>query len=186
LPRIAAFTLFILGCASPHAAVQRPNLILEGAKRQLQTPAIYTPGYFKIAYPGGDLPANKGVCTDVVIRALRHAGTDLQKAIHTDMAKRTYPRREKKRDSNIDHRRVPNQMFWLDRFATKLPLDRDWKPGDLVYWKLNNGLDHCGIVSDRLNDRRQPYVIHNIWQTAEEDVLTEWKIVGHYRLKRAG
>jgi uncharacterized protein YijF (DUF1287 family) len=166
--------------------------VLRGARQQLVRPAIYTPGYFRLAYPNGDLPADKGVCTDVVIRALRTAGKDLQRLIHEDMGRRfsTYPRRGEKRDPNIDHRRVPNHIHFLRRYGTTLPNGltgpalATWHPGDLVYWKLDNGLDHCGVVSDRRNGRGLPLVIHNIWQTAEEDVLDRWRIVGHYRYPR--
>ncbi|HSI72796.1 MAG TPA: DUF1287 domain-containing protein [Fimbriimonas sp.] len=184
LPSIRLVALFVLlvGCAQETA--KPTNKILTGAKLQLARPAIYTPGYFRIPFPGGDLPADKGVCTDVVVRALRHAGIDLQQRIHDDMKRRfgTYPRRESQPDKNIDHRRVPNQIHWLKKFAAAEPLDRDWQPGDLVYWKLPSGLDHCGVVSDTRGASRSPLVIHNIWQTAEEDVLTKWKIVGHFRL----
>ncbi len=163
--------------------------VLQGAKLQLARPAAYSPGYVRLSYPNGDLSPAKGVCTDVVIRALRHAGKDLQRLIHEDMGRRfsTYPRRGKARDRNIDHRRVPNQIHFLKRFGKMLTTEvggrslSAWMPGDIVYWKLDNGLDHTGIVSDRLNEDGEPLVIHNIWQTAEEDVLTKWRIVGHYR-----
>ncbi len=162
----------------------RQNLVLAGARRQLSKPAIYTVGYFKLRYPGGDLPPDKGVCTDVVIRALRHAGLDLQKLIHEDMKRRfaTYPRRERSTDANIDHRRVPNQIHWLKKYAKTLPLESDWQAGDLIFWKLPGGLDHCGVISDRQNAKGQPLVIHNIWQTAEEDVFSKWRVVTHFRI----
>lgn len=161
--------------------------ILEGAKRQLAKPAKYSGAYHKIPYPGGDVPADRGACTDVIIRAFRHAGLDLQKLIHEDAARVSYPRIGSKRDRNIDHRRVPNQRRWLERHGQTLPIgttSRDratWKPGDIVVWKLSSGLDHIGIISDRNGPSGFPLVIHNIWQTAEEDVLTTYKIVGHFR-----
>jgi len=171
------------------ACLLQPNSVLVGAQRQLTSPSAYTPGYFRIGYPNGDLPSTQGVCTDVVIRALRHAGRDLQRLIHEDMGHRfsTYPRRGRSRDRNIDHRRVPNQMHFLRKFGRTLPVGisgrelATWHPGDLVYWKLDNGLDHCGVVSDRRNARGVPLVIHNIQQTAEEDVLGRWRIIGHFR-----
>jgi uncharacterized protein len=163
--------------------------IVAGARKQIGT--AYTPGYFKIAYPNGDLPSDQGVCTDVVIRALRHAGYDLQKLIHEDMRSSTYPRREGRgRDSNIDHRRVPNQMHFFARFGKKLPIAVDdrslkaWQPGDFIYWKLDSGLDHAGVVSDVKNIHGVPLVIHNLGRCAEEDVLTSWKITGHYRFPK--
>lgn len=164
--------------------------ILAGAKRQLARPAQYTGEYFRIPYPNGDVPADKGACTDVIIRALRHAGYDLQKMIHEDSKRVTYARIGTKRDRNIDHRRVPNQRRYFERFGTSLTLKTGladlaaWKPGDFVLWKLPSGLDHIGIISDRKNGNKQPYVIHNIWQTAEEDVLTKWRIVGHFRFPK--
>lgn len=166
-----------------------PNRILHGAKLQLVHPAVYTVGYFSIPYPNGDIPASQGVCTDVVIRSLRYAGYDLQRLIHEDMGKHfsAYPRRGKRPDPNIDHRRVPNQVAFMRRFGQALPLATTgaaltaWHGGDLVYWKLPSGLDHCGVVSDQIGPRGLPLVIHNIWQTAEEDVLDKYRIVGHFR-----
>ncbi len=99
----------------------------------------------------------------------------------------TYPRREKRPDSNIDHRRCPNQIWCFKKhgktLTNKVSLEalKHWQPGDIVYWKLDSGLDHTGVLSDRRNANGEPYVIHNLGRCAEEDVLTSWKIVGHYR-----
>lgn len=166
--------------------------IVEGAKIQVREAATYTAGYFRIEYPNGDLPRNKGVCTDVVVRALRHAGYDLQKLIHDDMRHRfnTYPRRERAPDSNIDHRRCPNQIWYFKSYGRTLTKKvspetlRHWQAGDVVFWKLDSGLDHVGIVSDRRNSRGEPLAIHNIGRCAEEDVLSSWRIVGHFRFPR--
>lgn len=185
----ASICMFALLAAPSLAPVGAAEKILAGAKIQAREGAMYTVGYFKIGYPNGDLPRDQGVCTDVVIRSLRRAGFDLQKLIHEDMKTRfkTYPRREKRPDSNIDHRRCPNQIWFFKTYGKTLTTTvksqtlSQWKPGDIVYWKLDNGLDHTGIVSDRLNAKGEPYVIHNISQCKEEDVLTTWKIVGHYR-----
>jgi uncharacterized protein YijF (DUF1287 family) len=163
--------------------------VLEGARRQLSSPAIYCPDYVRIPYPGGDVPPTKGACVDVIVRALRYVGYDLQQLIHEDMKRRwrSYPRREAHRDTNIDHRRVPNQIHFFERYGKRLPNSLEakslpsWKPGDFVFWKLPSGLDHCGVISDRPGPRGLPLVIHNIWQTAEEDVLDRWRITGHYR-----
>ena len=157
--------------------------IVAGALLQAQVGAAYTTGYYRLKYPGGDLPPDKGVCTDVVIRALRHAGYDLQKLVHEDVARRKsgYPRRGARADSNIDHRRCPNQAWYFRRHGRTLSLDGNWKPGDIVYWKLPNGLDHTGVLSNRLNARQEPFVVHNIGRCAEENVLRAWRIVGHYR-----
>lgn len=167
------------------------NAVLDGAKAQLAWKTRYVTGYVKIGYPGGDLPKDQGVCTDVVVRALRAAGKDLQVLIHQDMRANfsKYPANwgAKKPDRNIDHRRVPNQMRFLGRFGKTLARTvaqetlKEWKPGDLVYWKLGGGLDHCGVVSDRKNPAGVPYAIHNLGGIAEEDCLQTWTITGHFR-----
>ncbi len=177
----------------PLALGSTADRIVAGAMAQLISPAEYHPGYFSIGYPNGDLPANQGVCTDVVIRALRNAGYDMQRLIHEDMKKHfaAYPRREAKPDSNIDHRRVPNLVHYFAHHGVRLPtaVNRKtlatWRPGDIVFWKLPSGLDHCGVISDRTNPSGIPLVIHNISRTAQEDVLQTWTIVGHYRFPRS-
>ncbi len=160
--------------------------IVEGARIQVREGAAYTVGYVRIGYPNGDLPRSQGVCTDVVVRSLRHAGYDLQRLIHEDMRTRfaSYPRRARRSDANIDHRRCPNQAWFFRTHGRKLRNDGDWKPGDFVYWKLPNGLDHTGVLSNRLNAKGLPYVVHNLGRCAEEDVLASWRIVGHYRYPR--
>jgi uncharacterized protein YijF (DUF1287 family) len=138
------------------------------------------------------VPLDKGACVDVVIRALRGAGYDLQKLIHEDMAGHfsSYPRRGARPDTNIDHRRVPNERHFFARFGRVLSVRTDgefarqWQPGDIVSWKLPSGLDHIGVLSDAVNARGLPLVIHNLSRTAEEDVLTSWQITGHYRYPR--
>jgi len=181
--------LTFITVALPHGAASK---IVEGAHRQVAEAAVYTTGYYKIGYPNGDLPRNQGVCTDVVIRSFRAAGYDLQKLIHEDMGRRfkSYPRREAHPDSNIDHRRCPNLAWFFKSHGRTLPNAvspttlKTWKPGDVVFWKLDNGLDHTGVISDRVNSSGVPLVIHNISVCREEDVLTTWKIVGHYRYPR--
>ncbi|HRF60434.1 MAG TPA: DUF1287 domain-containing protein [Fimbriimonadaceae bacterium] len=168
-------------------------LILASAKDQYRRGATYDPAYVKIGYPRGDVAADRGVCTDVVIRALRAAGYDLQKLIHEDMKAgrfSSYPRRERRPDPNIDHRRVPNQIYYFGRFGKSLTrvvsaktLDQ-WKPGDIVYWKFDNGIDHCGIVSDEKTPSGLPLVIHNLGGVHHDDVLTAWKITGHFRFPK--
>lgn len=168
--------------------------IVLGAREQLSWGTSYSPGYVKIAFPGGDLPKTKGVCTDVVIRALRKAGYDLQKLIHEDKVKApgAYPKYPGQRgtDANIDHRRVPNQMAFFKRRGLTLPTDASpgrlgqWKAGDVVTWKLDSGLDHCGILTDKKNSGGIPFVIHNLSIPKEEDCLTFWNITGHFRFPR--
>ena len=179
--------------ARPTRETQAPTSpvakIVAAAHTEAAERAVYTVGYFRIKYPNGDLPRNQGVCTDVVIRALRGADYDLQKLIHEDMKRHFlgYPRREAHPDSNIDHRRVPNQMHFFQRFGRALTESTDfahrraWQPGDIVYWKLPSGLDHAGIISDRIGLGGLPLVIHNLSICCEEDVLGAWKIQGHFR-----
>lgn len=152
----------------------------------------YDPKYVRIPYPGGDVPADTGVCTDEVIRSYRALGIDLQKEVHEDIAAHfsAYPNHvrwmEFSPDTNIDHRRVPNLMVFFGRRGIVLPVStraEDYGPGDLVTWDLGGGVPHIGIVVDRkaLPDGRY-MVVHNIGQGPQmEDVLFQWKITGHYR-----
>lgn len=164
--------------------------IVDSALSQVGT--TYFPGYVAMDYPNGDLPTDKGACTDVVIRALRAAGQDLQELMHKDMSAHfsLYPTRygHSKPDPNIDHRRVPNQLVFMRRFAQSLTTEvsspEPWQAGDIVYWKMSEKLDHCGIVSNLRNDRGLPLVIHNASSCVEEDALTRWKIVGHFRFPK--
>jgi uncharacterized protein YijF (DUF1287 family) len=173
--------------------------IVNRAKSEVRLGVVYDAAYRKILYPGGDVPPDRGACTDVVIRSLRSAGFDLQTLIHRDMLRNQSHyapgRRDSGLDSNIDHRRVPNQRAFMKYHATVLPVEtsgaakKSWQPGDIVYWKLENGLDHCGVVSNCIGQSGLPMVIHNLAQAAQEDVLTTWKITGHYRFparKQAG
>ena len=154
---------------------------------------VYDASYFKIGYPGGDVPRNKGVCTDVVIRAYRKMGIDLQKEVHEDMKANftLYPNNWglKRPDTNIDHRRVPNLMKFFERHGTLLPITDDpdeYKPGDIVCWNLWGGTTHIGIVSGKKPLFGKRYmIIHNIGAgQVLEDRLFEWKIIGHYRYKK--
>lgn len=156
---------------------------------------IYDPAYFKISYPNGDVPSNKGVCTDVIIRAYRKLNIDLQKEIHLDMKANfdKYPSRKKwglnSTDTNIDHRRVPNQQVFFSRKGTVKPITnnpKDYLAGDIVSWNLGNGLTHIGIVIDKKSrDGKRPLIVHNIGQgQVIEDCLFNWKITGHYRYKK--
>lgn len=182
----------MIGVLVALAVVRPPDVatvrlkIYEGARRQLARPALYDPEYRRIGYPMGDVAPDRGVCTDVIVRAFRHAGVDLQREIHEDARRnrRAYPRIARL-DRNIDHRRVPNQVAWLRRHG-QVVRDGRWLPGDVVAWKLPGGLDHVGIVSSRRNAQGEPLIIHNIRQTAEEDVLRAWRLVGHYRYPAEG
>ena len=169
--------------------------ILAGAKSQIGT--RYDASYQTIAYPMGDVAASKGACTDVVIRALRAAGFDLQKRVHDDMSARfnAYPTTWglDAPNPNIDHRRVPNQMVYFAKYGRALPLSttgnalQSWQVGDIVYWNTGNSGNtrlHTGIVSDTRDWRGLPYVIHNGSICIEDDALDRWPIIGHFRFPR--
>jgi uncharacterized protein YijF (DUF1287 family) len=152
----------------------------------------YISAYVRIPYPGGDVPADTGVCTDEIIRSYRAVGVDLQKEVHVDMLKNfaSYPNKRRwllgHPDSNIDHRRVPNLMVFFQRKGETLPITNhaeDYSPGVLVTWDLGSGVPHIGIVVDRMpNWGRRHMIVHNIGQGPKmEDVLFDWKITGHYR-----
>jgi uncharacterized protein YijF (DUF1287 family) len=165
--------------------------IIVSAKEQLTVTTGYTQEYRVIPYPGGDLPPETGACTDVLIRAFRKAGVDLQKEVHEDMATSfsSYPQRWglTSTDTNIDHRRVPNIQTFFVRKGKAMSISRggdNYRPGDVVTWDLDGkGMTHIGLVSNVWNDREKRYlIIHNIGGgVAEEDRLFAWKIIGHYR-----
>jgi uncharacterized protein YijF (DUF1287 family) len=144
----------------------------------------------QIGYPGGDVPLERGACTDVVVRAFRNGGVDLQREVHEDMARNfgDYPTKWglSRPDSNIDHRRVPNLRTFFERKNKALPVTEkraDYLPGDVVTWDLGNRVDHIGIVSNYWSESTGRYmVIHNIGRGAQiEDKLFAWTVTGHYR-----
>jgi uncharacterized protein len=153
----------------------------------------YDPGYFTIAYPNGDVPKDKGVCTDVVIRAYRKLGIDLQKEVHEDMKAnfKKYPKiwGLSKTDSNIDHRRVPNLMVFFARNGTMKPVTNnaiDFVPGDIVCWNLGGTITHIGIVVNKKSaDGKRYLIVHNIGGgQVLADCLFEFKIIGHYQYQK--
>lgn len=149
----------------------------------------YDPSYFSIPYPNGDVPAGKGVCTDVIIRAYRKLAIDLQKEVHEDMAQHfnLYPKiwMLSKTDKNIDHRRVPNLMTYFSRYGVlkkKTLNPEDYQAGDIVAWNLGGGTTHIGIlIEQRSSDGKRPLVVHNIGNGQEiSDCLFDFEIIGHY------
>ncbi len=165
--------------------------IVAAARDQVGVTVHYDPSYHRIGYPNGDVAPERGVCTDVIVRALRRArGLDLQRAVHEDMAAHAsvYPRRWNNAglDTNIDHRRVPNLMAFFKRRGFEQPVSdaaRDYLPGDIVAWDLGGGTLHIGIVSDVRADNGTPLVVHNIGAGArEENMLFNFRVIGHYRL----
>jgi uncharacterized protein len=166
--------------------------LIRAARGQIGVTTTYDPAYSVLKFPFGDVPRQKGVCTDVIIRAYRDAfRIDLQELVNTDMRKAfaSYPKRWglKAPDRNIDHRRVPNLQTFLSRQAAKLPLpskESDWQPGDIFTSLVGGNLPHIGIVSDRSTASGRPLAIHNIGSgTREEDVLYAHKLTGRYRWK---
>lgn len=152
----------------------------------------YDPAYYSIAYPNGDVPADRGVCTDVVIRAYRKLGIDLQKEVHEDMKANfsVYPNNWglKSTDKNIDHRRVPNLMKFFERKGTVKKISRDaedYQPGDLICWNLPGNMTHIGIVADEKSaDNKRYLIVHNIGDgQVLADCMFDFEIIGHYRYK---
>ena len=174
----------------PLAVAQiQPQQLVRDARSQIGVTVGYDPAYRQIAFPMGDVPLQTGVCTDVVIRALRRQGVDLQALVNQDMKKAwsTYPKTWglTKPDTNIDHRRVPNLEVFFRRHGQNLALtDKTaFKAGDIVTWRLPQGnLPHIGIVSDKRAADGTPLVIHNIGRgTREENVLFAFRMIGHFR-----
>lgn len=164
--------------------------LIAAARGQIGVTVRYDPAYVVLPYPGGDVPQDRGVCTDVVIRALRAERLDLQQRVHEDMLAHfdAYPKKWGLRapDASIDHRRVPNLQVWFDRQGWAVPATArasDYLAGDIVTWTLPGDLDHIGIVSDRgAYFRRTPLILHNIGHgTREDDILFAYPITGHYR-----
>jgi uncharacterized protein YijF (DUF1287 family) len=185
--------------ASPAAPKPTPRLVYESpVLERLVAAAVertaheveYDATYYKLAYPNGDVPSDKGVCTDEVIRSYRALGVDLQKEVHEDMQANfsRYPTKFglTTTDTNIDHRRVPNLRVFFERKGKSLPITdaaTDYKPGDIVTWDLNTSQTHIGVVVDVPSATSGRYMImHNMGQGPKiEDILFAWKITGHYR-----
>ncbi len=185
-----AFLAFSLA-ALPAATIAAPSrlaLFLAAAHEETRHPITYDPTYTRIPYPMGDVAPDKGVCTDVVIRAYRAIGTDLQRLVHEDMSQHfgLYPKAWglSHADSNIDHRRVPNLRVFLARSGASLAVTHkpgDYAPGDLVTYGLPGNLPHIAIVSD-VRGAAAFQIIHNIgYGPRQDDALLAWDITGHYR-----
>jgi len=196
MPRFLSGLLILLlaGFVRAQEPTSFAQRLVDAAIRQTTETVRYDPAYFVIDYPGGDVPSDRGVCSDVVIRAYRSCGIDLQVLVHEDMRANfsSYPRLWdlSRTDRNIDHRRVPNLQTYLRRKGAGLPVTsqpEDYLPGDLVAWDLNGrGLTHIGIVvpAPGSNDlyRGSSWIVHNIGSgPMREERLCEWKILGHYR-----
>jgi uncharacterized protein YijF (DUF1287 family) len=192
-PRIVAGALAGLLALAAHA--QDGLALVRAARAQVGVTVDYDPAYVTIAYPGGDVPADRGVCADVVVRAFRRVGLDLQKLVHEDMRAHfsAYPKTWglRRPDPNIDHRRVLNLETYLRRRGFRRTgsfVPADFEPGDIVSWRLPGNLPHIGVVSDRTaaDGSGRPLVIHNVGRGArEEDVLYAWPQAGHFRWRFA-
>lgn len=165
---------------------------LSDAAISIVDPSIkYTPDYVALKYPNGDVPSNTGVCTDVVIRAYRKLGIDLQKEVHEDLKANfcLYPNLKKwglkKPDTNIDHRRVPNLEVFFERKGKKLEVSEnpnDYKTGEIVTWMINGKLPHIGIITNKKSQEGNPLIVHNVGGgQVLEDCLFSYEIVGHFR-----
>lgn len=184
------FTGLVTVLAAPPALALSGDDVVDAARLRTQADVRYDPKYVTLTYPGGDVPADTGVCTDVIIRTYRNAfGFDFQKAVHEDMRRSfaSYPKiwGLKRPDKNIDHRRVPNLEAFLKRQGAALPITKnpeDYKPGDIVSWRLGGRLPHIGIVSDRKTEWGTPLIIHNVGAgPVEDDLLFNTDINGHFR-----
>lgn len=198
--RVTLFVCVLCGVASaqissPVSHEQFTRSLVAAAIERTHHSVRYVSEYVRIPYPGGDVPADTGVCTDEIIRSYRAVGVDLQKEVHEDMLQNfaAYPNKRRwllaHPDSNIDHRRVPNLMVFFQRKGESLPITshaQDYAPGDLVTWDLGGNVPHIGIVVDQRADQKSQsgryMMVHNIGQGPKmEDVLFNWKITGHYR-----
>jgi hypothetical protein len=185
------------GPAVPNARQEFLKKLAAAAEERTHHVVRYDPAYVRIPYPGGDVPADTGVCTDEVIRSYRAVGVDLQKEVHEDMELNfsAYPRKwrwlSEHPDTNIDHRRVPNLMVFFSRKGETLRITQraeDYLPGDIVAWDLGGGVPHIGIVVDQKSAVSGRFmIVHNIGQGPKmEDVLFNWRITGHYRYSGPG
>jgi uncharacterized protein YijF (DUF1287 family) len=179
-----------VGASRPRAAASLGARIVEAAREEVRRGVRYDASYHLLDYPGGDVPPDRGACTDVVIRALRAVGHDLQQLVHQDARRRrrAYPRIARL-DRSIDHRRCGNLTVFFQRHGRALPLTRhpvgEWQPGDIVFMRLPGGLDHVGICSDRRSAAGLPLIIHNAGVAAEEDLLPAVELTARFRYPTA-
>lgn len=187
------FLFFFLSNAFVEGQTSFNKRLADAALELTKQKVSYDPAYFNIHYPNGDIPANKGVCTDVIIRAYRKLGIDLQKEVHEDM-KANFSKYPQKwglpgPDKNIDHRRVLNLMTFFARNGQVKPITNkavDYLPGDLVCWDLGGGITHIGMVVNKKSaDVSRNLIVHNIGGgQVLADCLFEFKIIGHYAYEK--
>ncbi len=186
------FSIVPLFLFSSEVFAANSSSLVEAAIERTKYRVIYDGSYQPVSYPGGDVPSNRGVCTDVVIRSYRKLGIDLQELVHEDIKSNflQYPSRQiwglTQPDTNIDHRRVPNLQVFFTRNGQKLGITssaEDYRSGDLVTWMLPGNFPHIGIVTNRYSkETGNPMIVHNIGRGPElEDMLFSYRITGHYR-----
>lgn len=188
---IVAIHLVALLQAPPGDDLPFVEKLVSAAIEQTRHSVTYDGSYRRIGYPGGDVPADIGVCTDVVVRAFRAVDVDLQRLVHEDMrvAFSAYPKQWglSRPDPNIDHRRVPNLQAFLKRRRAVLAVSKDpaaYHSGDLVTWMLPGNLPHIGIVTSKQAPSGRPMIAHNIGRGPElEDMLFVFEVTGHYRYR---
>ena len=186
---LALVLLLLAQPSAPPAESTFYDRLAEAALAQLEHRVWYDPSYYRMPYPNGDVPDSIGVCTDVIIRAYRHVGIDLQRLVHEDIVNSPRSYGITRADANIDHRRVPNLMRFFKRQGTALALSEsagDYRAGDIVAWQLAPGLTHIGIVVWKPDSTATtPLVVHNIGRNRRgpdlEDCLFNWPVIGHYR-----
>ncbi|RZJ64859.1 MAG: DUF1287 domain-containing protein [Flavobacterium sp.] len=191
--KILSFFVVLFVALQTYAQTPAALKLSDAALALTKQKVTYDPAYFSMPYPNGDVPADKGVCTDVVIRAYRNAfKIDLQKDVHEDMKPnfKLYPKDwgRKTTDRNIDHRRVYNLMVFFKRKGVVKSMTKDasqYKPGDIVCWNLSGNISHIGLVVNKKSaDGKRYLIVHNIGAgQVMEDVLFAWKIIGHYTYK---
>ena len=189
--RLSLLLLLPLCVGTLQATALDRHRLVRDARSQIGVTTSYDPAYRVLSFPMGDVDARTGVCTDVVVRAYRRQGIDLQALVNQDMRRAfaVYPKQWGLRapDRNIDHRRVPNLQVFFTRHGQKLPVSQQasqYQPGDMVTWMLPGNRPHIGIVSQRRSAQGTPLIIHNIGGgTQEEDVLFAFPITGHYRYR---
>jgi hypothetical protein len=187
--KLLLYGFFVLLAAIQPAFAQSGQCLVDAARKQIGVTKLYDSRYVALSYPGGDVPTDRGVCTDVIVRAYRQFGIDLQQRVHEDMRRNgsVYPKlwRLTRPDPSIDHRRVPNQAKFFALQGQVVPVRADpgaYLPGDLVTWRLPIGVPHIGIVSERRSETGTPLVIHNIGAgVVEDNILFSFTITGHYR-----
>lgn len=186
------FTLFLVAFSLNSYSQSFEQKFVSAAIERTTFNVRYDGSYVSIPYPNGDVPANIGVCTDVVIRAYRRIGADLQQLVHEDMAENfnQYPSKRiwglNATDRNIDHRRVPNLQAFFTRHGEVLAVTdnkNEYQGGDIVTWMLPGNKPHIGIVTDQVSDMTgNPLIAHNIGAGPRlDDMLFLFKITGHYK-----